>query len=77
VSAAPKLAPSSLNWTLAIPEPPSVELALTVKLEPLTLAALLGLLIEEVGAVLSTLTLVIVGDVKVLPALSVVTTRRS
>jgi hypothetical protein len=66
-----------LNWTDVTPEPASVELALTVTALPLRLAEAAGALIEEVGAVLSTRTLVMVPELKVLPALSVVTTLKS
>jgi hypothetical protein len=78
VSAEPRLAPSSLNWTLVTPEPPvSAALALTVTLEPRRLDELAGAVIELVGAVLSTLTFATVGEVKLLPALSAVITLKS
>jgi len=76
VSAAPILTPSTLNWTLATPEPPSAELDDTL-IVPFRLALAAGELTEPDGAVLSTLTLVIVPEVKLLPELSVVTTLKS
>ena len=61
--------------TVSTPEPPSAEL-LVSEIVLRTLAASAGAVIEPVGFVLSTRT-VIVAEVKELPALSVVTTRRS
>ena len=64
------------NWTVATPDPPeSVEL-LVRPIVPRTLSLSAGAVIEPVGFVLSTRT-VIVAEVWALPALSVVTTRRS
>ena len=61
---------------MATPEPPvSAELEAT-EIEPRMFAPLVGAVIEPVGFVLSTRT-VIAAEVRVLPALSVVTTRRS
>jgi hypothetical protein len=60
---------------VSTPEPPSAEL-LASETVPRTLAASAGAVTEPVGSVLSTRT-VIVADVNVLPASSVVTTRRS
>src|SRR4051812_47415635 len=65
------------NVALATREPPvSAESELTVTVLPLTLAPLAGAVSEPVGSVLSTRT-VTVAEVKVLPAASVVMTRRS
>ena len=61
--------------TVSTPEPPSAEL-LVSEIVLRTLAASAGAVIEPVGFVLSTRT-VIVAEVKELPALSVVRTRRS
>jgi hypothetical protein len=77
VSALPRLTPSSLNWTLAAPEPPSVALAETATALPFRNALAAGAVTELVGAVLSTRTLAIVAELKVLPALSDVTALRS
>ena len=63
------------NWTVATPEPASAESLVRV-IEPRTSAAAAGLVTEPVGSVLSTRT-VVTPEVKALPALSVVTTRRS
>ncbi len=63
------------NTTVATPEPVSAEL-LTSVIEPRTLAAATGLVTDPVGSVLSTRT-VVTAELKTLPALSVVTTRRS
>ncbi len=64
------------NTTVPTPEPPaSAEFAATA-IEARTLAPSAGAVIEPVGFVLSTRT-VIAAEVKELPALSVVTTRRS
>ncbi len=63
------------NWTVSRPEPASAELLVSATVLR-TLAASAGAVMEPVGLVLSTRT-VIVAEVKVLPALSVVTTRRS
>ena len=60
----------------ATPDPASAELADTVT-DPRTMALVAGDVSEPVGAVLSTRTLLTVADVVELPALSVVTTRRS
>ncbi len=72
-------APAGLrwNWALATPEPPSAEFELTVTAFPRTLAEAAGAVSEPVGFVLSTRTFVTSAEVNVLPALSVVTTRRS
>ena len=70
--------PSGERWnvTLPTPEPPaSVEFEVTA-IEARTLAPSAGAVIEPVGSVLSTRT-VVAPEVKELPALSVVTTRRS
>ena len=61
----------------ATPEPPSAEFEETVTALPRTMAAAAGAVIDPVGFVLSTRTFVTSAEVKVLPALSVVTTRRS
>ena len=59
-------------------EPPvSAEFELTVTAAPRTLAEAAGAVTAPVGFVLSTRTLVISAEVKLLPALSVVITRRS
>ena len=64
------------NWTVATPEPPvSAELLVSATVSR-RLAAAAGAVTEPVGLVLSTRT-VIAAEVKTLPALSVVTTRRS
>ena len=70
-------APAGERWkvTVSIPEPPSAELLVSVTV-PRMSAASAGAVIEPVGFVLSTRT-VTVAEVKELPALSVVTTRRS
>ena len=70
-------APAGERWnrTVAIPEPASAE-SLVSAIVPRTFAPPPGAVTEPVGSVLSTRT-VITGDVKTLPALSVVTTRRS
>ncbi len=65
------------NCAFATPEPPSAELEETVTAAPRTLALAAGAVTEPVGFVLSTRTLVTSALVNVLPALSVVTTRRS
>ena len=72
------LAPAGERWNsaLATPDPPSAEFAVTVNV-PLMLADAAGAVIDPVGAVLSTRTLAMVADVKALPTLSVVITRRS
>ena len=77
-------APAGERWNraLATPEaePPtagSAELEVTETEAPRTFAAAAGAVTAPVGFVLSTRTLVIVVEVKVLPALSVVITRRS
>ena len=72
-------APAGERWNAAeaTPEPASVELEETVTAAPRTLAPEAGAVIDPAGAVLSTLTLVTVAELKVLPTLSVVTTRRS
>ncbi len=64
------------NWTVATPEPPASAELLVRPTVPRTLAQSAGAVIEPVGLVLSTRT-VIVAEVWELPALSVVTTRRS
>ena len=73
------LAPCGDVWNCAelTPEPVSAELADTATLAPATNALAAGAVIDPVGAVLSTRTLAMVADVKVLPTLSVVMTRRS
>ena len=63
------------NWTVATPDPESAELLASV-IELRTSAAADGLVIAPVGRVLSTRT-VLTPEAKELPALSVVTTRRS
>ena len=63
------------NWTVATPEPESAELLVSETVLR-TFAASAGAVIEPVGLVLSTRT-VIVAEVWVLPALSVMWTRRS
>ena len=70
-------APAGERWncTVATPEPLSAE-SLARATVPRRFAPAAGAVTEPVGAVLSTRT-VIVGEVKVPPALSVVTTRRS
>ena len=72
------LAPAGDRWksTLATPEPPSAESDVTVKV-PLMIALGAGAVIDPAGAVLSTRTLAMTPDVKALPTLSVVITRRS
>ena len=72
-------APAGERWNCAFatPEPPSAEFELTVTALPRTFALAAGAVIEPVGFVLSTRTLVTSALVKVLPALSVVITRRS
>ena len=71
-------APAGERWkvTVSTPEPPGSAELLVRATVLRTLAASAGAVIEPVGAVLSTRT-VIVAEVKVLPALSVVRTRRS
>ena len=70
-------APAGERWncTVATPEPASAE-SLASVIEARTSAAAAGLVTEPVGSVLSTRT-VVTPEVKALPALSVVTTRRS
>ena len=72
-------APAGERWNAAeaTPEPPSAELEETVTAAPRTLALAAGAVTEPVGFVLSTRTLVTRAEVKVLPTLSVVITRRS
>ena len=72
-------APAGERWNCAeaTPEPPSAEFEETVTALPRTFAEAAGAVIDPVGFVLSTRTLVTSADVKVLPALSVVITRRS
>ena len=72
-------APAGERWkrALATQKPPSAEFEVTETEEPRTFAAAAGAVTAPVGFVLSTRTLVIVVEVKVLPALSVVITRRS
>ncbi len=65
------------NWAEATPEPPSAESEETVTAAPRTLAEAAGAVIEPEGLALSTRTFVTSAEVKLLPALSVVTTRRS
>ena len=65
------------NCAFATPEPPSAEFELTVTAFPVTFALAAGAVTAPVGFVLSTRTLVISAEVKVLPTLSVVITRRS
>ena len=67
------------TWNCAddTPEPVSALLADTATAAPETKALLAGVVMVPVGAVLSTRTLAIVGDVNVFPTLSVVITRRS
>ncbi len=65
------------NWAEATPEPASAEFELTVTAFPRTFALAAGAVIAPEGIVLSTRTLVTSALVNVLPALSVVTTRRS
>ena len=70
--------PSGERWNTTVPTPEpaaSAEFAATA-IEARTLAPSAGAVIEPVGSVLSTRT-VIAEEVKELPALSVVTTRRS
>ena len=82
VSAAPRLlhvfvpAGDVWNCAFATPLPASAEFAVTVNV-PFTFADDTGAVTAPVGAVLSTRTFVIVADVNVLPATSVVITRRS
>ena len=64
------------NWAEATPEPASAEFEETVTALPRTFAGLRPVIAPD-GLVLSTRTLVTSAEVKVLPALSVVTTRRS
>ena len=64
------------NWTVSTPEPPRSAELLASTTVPRMSAAAAGFVTEPVGFVLSTRT-VIVAEVKELPALSVVTTRRS
>ena len=64
------------NCALATPDPPSAESDVTENV-PLMMAPDAGAVTDPVGAELSTRTLAMVGDVKVLPTLSVVMTRRS
>ena len=70
-------APAGERWNcvVATPEPASAEL-LVIAIVPRTFAPPAGAVTAPVGAVLSTRT-VIGADEKALPALSVVTTRRS
>ncbi len=72
-------APAGERWKSAeaTPEPPSAELEETVTAAPRTLAEAAGAVTEPVGFVLSTRTLVTSAEVKLLPTLSVVITRRS
>ena len=72
-------APAGERWNCAeaTPEPPSAEFEETVTEFPRTLAEAAGAVIEPVGFVLSTRTFVTSAEVNVLPALSVVTTRKS
>ena len=70
---------SSAHWskrTLAMPLPPSVAVAETVAGSAVAMLTGFGAATESDGSVLSTVT-VITAEVKTLPALSVVTTRRS
>ena len=71
----PALIGERWNWTVARPEPPSAALLVSETVFR-RLAASAGAVIEPVGFVLSTRT-VIVAEVTELPAKSVVTTRRS
>ena len=63
------------NWTVATPEPASAELLVSATVSR-RFAPAAGAVTDPDGSVLSTRT-VIAAEVKVLPALSVVTTRRS
>ena len=63
------------NWTVATPEPASAELLVSA-IVPRTFAPAAGAVTAPVGSVLST-RIVIAAEVKALPALSVVVTRRS
>ena len=63
------------NWTVATPDPVSAELLVSATV-PRTLAPAAGAVTAPSGSVLST-RIVIAADVKLLPALSVVMTRRS
>ena len=60
---APGPASSAKNWTLAMPEPPSLAFALTVTLGPCTLVDAVGAVTDTTGCVLSTCTLPIAADV--------------
>src|SRR3972149_4773291 len=62
--------------TVATPEPPSAESDVSVTAGPFRFTPFAGAVTEPVGAVLSTRT-VIVPETKLLPARSVVVTRRS
>src|ERR671922_199309 len=64
------------NWAEATPEPPSAEFEST-EIVPRTFAPAAGAVIEPVGVVLSTRTLATTAEGVELPALSVVTTRKS
>src|ERR671924_2377697 len=64
------------NWVEATPEPPSAEFAST-EIVPRTFAPAEGAVTDPVGFVLSTRTFATADDASELPALSVVTTRRS
>ena len=72
------LVPAGERWNsaLATPEPASAESEVIAKV-PLMMADDRGAVTDPVGAVLSTRTLAIVAEVKALPTLSVVMTRRS
>ena len=72
-------APATERWKDAdeTPEPASPELDETGTEGPVPPAPGDGAVRDPVGAVLSTLTLPTVGELNVLPTLSVVTTRRS
>ncbi len=65
------------NCAFATPEPPSAESEETVTALPVTLVEAAGAVSEPVGFVLSTRTFVMSAEVKVLPTLSVVITRKS
>ena len=72
------LVPAGERWNnaLATPDPRSAESEVTTTV-PLMMADDAGAVTDPVGTVLSTRTLAMVADVKVLPTLSVVMTRRS
>ncbi len=72
-------APAGERWKSACctPEPPSAEFEETVTALPRTFALATGAVIEPVGFVLSIRTFVTSADVKLIPTLSIVITRRS